>query len=168
MELSIPILYENKPVGTLNAERDGLYTVYTGACAVPERSSLRLSVYGEDREAYLGLMLPDGTGRLTLRKRLTRLERSRLPAPALFAAEEHTVFPELAPAQEEEAPPEPETVPVPGAGDVLWHAGPDGTLYAVDGAQAWVAIPEEHADIPPEARRLLREIDGAMYLVFPQ
>ena len=96
MDLSIPILYENKPVGALTAEQDGLYTVYTAACTIPGADRLRLSVYGEDREAYLGLMLPDGTGRLTLRKRLTRLERERLPAPALFAAEEHAVFPELA------------------------------------------------------------------------
>ena len=139
MELSIPILYENKPVGTVSAEQDGLYTVYTAACTVPGLRRLRLS----------------------------RLERSRLPSSALFAAEEHSVFPELKEAQEE--PPEQEqTVPVPGEGDVLWHAGPDGTLYAVDGAQAWIAIPEAHADLPPEARRLLREIDGARYLVFPQ
>ena len=70
LELSIPILYANKPVGTLSIEQDGLYTVYTGACAVPELRSLRLSVYGEDSEAYLGLMVPDGEGVLSLRKRL--------------------------------------------------------------------------------------------------
>ena len=127
MELSIPILYANRPVGTLAIEQDGLYTVYTGACAVPELRSLRLSVYGEDSEAYLGLMLPDGEGRLTLRKRLTRLERARLPAEPLFAAE-----------------------------------------YAVQGERAWLAIPEAHADLPPEARSLLREIGGGRYLVFPR
>lgn len=168
MDLSIPILYENKPVGALTAEQDGLYTVYTAACTIPGADRLRLSVYGEDREAYLGLMLPDGTGRLTLRKRLTRLERERLPAPALFAAEEHAVFPELAATAQAEPPEPPETIPVPGAGDVFWHAGPDGTLYAVDGAQGWIAIPEARANVPPEARRLLREIDGGKYLVFPQ
>lgn len=168
MELSIPILYENKPVGTLTAARDGLYTVYTAACTVEGVTRLRLSVYGEDKEAYLGLMLPDGAGGLSLRKRLTRLEREKLPEPALFAAEEHTAFPELSAAQPNEPPAQSETIPAPGAGDVLWHAGPDGTLYAVDGAQGWIAIPEAHADIPPEARRLLREIDGSRYLVFPQ
>jgi hypothetical protein len=41
MELSIPILYENKPVGTLTAEQDGLYTVYAAVCAVPELRRLR-------------------------------------------------------------------------------------------------------------------------------
>ena len=163
MELSIPILYENKPVGTLSAEADGLYTVYTAACSVPGLRRLRLSVYGEDSETYLGLMLPDETGRLTLRKRLTRTERTRLPDPALFAAEEHAVFPESAPKQDAPSP-----EPAPGQGDVLWHAGPDGTLYAVEGARAWIAIPEAHASVPPEARRLLREIDGGRYLVFPQ
>ena len=164
MELSIPILYENKPCGTLIAEPDGLYTVYTAACSVPGLRRLRLSVYGEDRETYLGLMLPDGAGGLSLRKRLTRAERERLPQPALFAAEEHAVFPELAPERDEPAA-QPE--PAPGQGDVLWHAGPDGTLYAVEGEQGWVAIPEARAAVPPEARRLLREIDGSRYLVFP-
>ena len=165
MELSIPILYQNKPVGTLSAVQDGLYTVYSGTCDVPGLRRLRLSVYGEDREAYLGLMLPDRASRLTLRKRLTRAERERLPQPALFAAEEHAAFPELAPSRE--ALPA-ASAPAPGQGDVLWHAGPDGTLYAVEGEQGWVAIPESRANVPPEARRLLREIDGARYLVFPQ
>ena len=166
MELSIPILYENRPVGTLTAERDGLYTVYTAVCTVPDVSRLRLSVYGEDRETYLGLMLPDGEGNLRLRKRLTRIERERLPTPPLFAAEEHAVFPELSPVPE--LPPEaPDDTPEPVPDDVFWHAGPDGTLYAVTDTQGWVAIPEARADVPPEARRLLREIDGGKYLVFP-
>ena len=167
MEFSIPILYANKPVGTLTAEDDGLYRVYSAVCKVPELRRLRLSVYGENKETYLGLMLPDGSGSLTLRKRLTRTERSRLPDPALFAAEEHAVFPELSPTQET-PPPQEDTVPAPGEGDVFWHAGPDGTLYAVDGAQGWIAIPEARANVPPEARRLLREIEGGKYLVFPQ
>ena len=166
MELSIPILYENKPVGTLTAEPDGLYMVYHGVCTIPGCRRLRLSVYGEDREAYLGLMLPDASGQLTLRRRLSRMERERLPKDPLFAAEEHSVFPELDPTRREPEPPE-ETVPVPGEDDVFWHAGPDGTLYAVEGSQAWIAIPEARADVPPEARRLLRQIDGGKYLVFP-
>ena len=158
LELSIPILYANKPVGTLSIEQDGLYTVYTGACAVPELRSLRLSVYGEDSEAYLGLMVPDGEGVLSLRKRLTRLERERLPDDPLFAAEEHAEIPERENTSED----------MPAPDDVLWHAGTDGTLYAVQDERAWLAIPEAHADLPPEARRLLREIDGGRYLVFPR
>lgn len=158
LELSIPILYANKPVGTLSIEQDGLYTVYTGACAVPELRSLRLSVYGEDSEAYLGLMVPDGEGVLSLRKRLTRLERERLPDDPLFAAEEHAEIPERENTSED----------MPAPDDVLWHAGADGTLYAVQGERAWLAIPEAHADLPPEARSLLREIGGGRYLVFPR
>ena len=162
LELSIPILYANKPVGTLSIEQDGLYTVYTGTCAVPELRSLRLSVYGENKETYLGLMLPDGEGNLRVRKRLTRLERSRLPDEPLFAAEEHADIPE----QKAEADTQPEDMPADD--DVLWHAGADGTLYAVQGERAWLAIPEAHADLPPEARSLLREIGGGRYLVFPR
>ena len=39
--------------------------------AKADADRLRLAVCGEQARAYLGLMLPDGSGWLTLRKRLT-------------------------------------------------------------------------------------------------
>lgn len=86
-----PILQQNKPIGTLSVTQAGLFTVFS-ARAKADADRLRLAVCGEQARAYLGLMLPDGSGWLTLRKRLTRLERARLPDPILFAATRHGTF----------------------------------------------------------------------------
>ena len=67
-----PILQQNKPIGTLTVTQEGLFTVFS-ARAKTDADRLRLAVCGERSHAYLGLMLPDGSGWLTLRRRLTRL-----------------------------------------------------------------------------------------------
>lgn len=92
-----PILQQNKPIGTLSVTQAGLFTVFS-ARAKADADRLRLAVCGEQARAYLGLMLPDGSGWLTLRKRLTRIERARLPDPILFAADETWDIPD-APAR---------------------------------------------------------------------
>ena len=157
----IPILYENKPVGTLEAAQDGLFTVFTGVCEPVCGDRLRLAVFGETARGYLGLMLPERDGKLQLRKRLTRLERSALPQPILCAADEAWEAPEA--QRPEPEPPAPQAPP-----DVLWLAAPDGTLTTSDGVRTFVAIPAERAQLPPGAERLLREIGGRRYLVFPR
>lgn len=144
-----PILNHNQPIGTLETAPDGLYTVFTARCA-PIAPRLRLAVFGGDRSAYLGLMLPEGDA-LTLRRRLSRLECSRLPSPILFAAEESWK------PREERAPPE----------ETDWHRAPDGTLRRVEQGTELVAVPAERVRAPGLPRALLREIDGREYLVFP-
>lgn len=62
-----PILQQNKPIGTLSVTQAGLFTVFS-ARAKADADRLRLAVCGEQARAYLGLMLPDGSGWLTLRK----------------------------------------------------------------------------------------------------
>ena len=61
-----PILQQNKPIGTLTVTQAGLFTVFS-ARAKADADRLRLAVCGEQARAYLGLMLPDGSGWLTLR-----------------------------------------------------------------------------------------------------
>ena len=104
-----PILQQNKPIGTLTVTQEGLFTVFS-ARAKTDADRLRLAVCGERSRAYLGLMLPDGSGWRTLRRRLTRLERARLPEPILFAADETWDIPD-APA----LPPDPPRAPRWGA-----------------------------------------------------
>ena len=136
------IYYESNAIGTLEAVPDGLYTVFTARCE-PVLQQLRLSVFGAARSAYLGLMLPEGDA-LYLRRRLTRLEVSRLPDPILYAAEEAFRPPESA-----------------------WTPFPDGTLRRrIDGRQL-VAVPAERVRAPGLPRRLLRRIVRRDYLVFP-
>ena len=144
-----PILNQNKPIGTLETVPDGLYTVFTARCArIAPR--LRLAVFGGDRSAYLGLMLPEGDA-LTLRRRLSRLERAKLPSPILFAAEESWQ------PRPERTPPE----------ETDWRRAPDGTLRRLERGRELVAVPVGRVRAPGLPRALLREIDGREYLVFP-
>lgn len=164
---SYPILYENKPIGTLETAREGLMTVFTARCAAARGDLLRLAVYGETDKAYLGVMLPDADGSLYLRKRLSRLELQRLPDPILFAADISWEIPEAPPAVRPEAP-EPAQPEQDSTLDVLWFSAPDGTLSTFDGKRSLIAIPADAPQLPRGAGGLLREINGRQYLVFPR
>ena len=137
------ILHSNRIIGALETTSDGLYTVFTARCE-PVAPRLRLSVWGENDHAYLGLMLPENGG-LYLRKRLTRLACAALPRPILYAAEE---------AAE----------PSESSG---WRPSPDGTLRRTENGAELVAVPRERARVPGVPKHLLRVIDGREYLVFP-
>ena len=154
-----PIIQSNTPIGVLEVLPDGLYTVFSARCeAVAER--LRLAVFGHSGSAYLGLMLPEAGDELTLCRRLTRLERSRLPDPILFAAEESW--------QPGEARPEPKPVPAPPAPESsLWRPAPDGTLRRREAGREYAAVPAERVRAPGLPRELLVTIQGREYLVFP-
>lgn len=159
-----PILQQNKPIGTLTVTQEGLFTVFS-AQAKADADCLRLVVCGEQSRVYLGRLLPDGTGTLTLRKRLTRLERARLPDPILFAADAAW---DIADAPEP-ADERPEKTPAPDDGlDVLWYSAPDGVLTTFDGKRMLVAIPADTPNLPRGAETVLREIDGRQYLIFPR
>lgn len=164
---SYPILYENKPIGTLKTAQEGLMTVFTAQCTAVCGDMLRLAVYGETDKAYLGLMLPGADGNLHLHKRLTRLERSRLPEPILFAADVSWEIPE-APSAAPPEPLEPVLLEQDSTLDVLWFSAPDGTLSTFDGKRSLIAIPADAPQLPRGADGLLREINGRQYLVFPR
>ena len=157
-----PILQQNKPIGTLRVTREGLHTVFS-ARAKTGADRLRLAVCGERSRAYLGLMLPDGSGWLTLRRRLTRLECARLPQEILFAADEAWDIP-----SEPEPAPEPAPRCTDDGLDVLWYSAPDGVLTTFDGKRTVIAIPADAPNLPRGAQAVLREIDGRPYLIFPR
>ena len=144
-----PILQQNKPIGTLSVTQAGLFTVFS-ARAKADADRLRLAVCGEQARAYLGLMLPDGSDWLTLRKRLTRLERARLPDPILFAADETWDIPD-APARAPAPPQAQKSAPDDGL-DVLWYSAPDGVLTTFDGKRMLIAIPADTPNLPRCAR----------------
>ena len=143
-----PILREGRVIGTLKSAQAGLYTVFTARCE-PVVERLRLAVFGAQESAYLGLMLPAPDGKLFLRRRLSRLERSRLPETIRYAAEEGARRPD------QPAPP-PEQ----------WIRSRDGTLRLVRQGKRYVAIPAERVAAPGMPEGLLREIAGHRYLVF--
>ena len=146
-----PILFDSKPIGTLETVPDGLFTVFTARCR-PVAERLRLAVFGEISRTYLGLMLPQGDGGdLFLRKRLSRIEREKLPSPILFAAPESW---------------EASSVPAP-PGESGWESAPDGTLRLLSGGRELVAVPAERVHVPGLPLKLLCTIEGRQYLVFP-
>lgn len=170
MCVKYPILHENKPIGALETAQEGLMTVFTAQCTAVCGDMLRLAVYGETDRAYLGLMLPGEDGRLHLRKRLSRLERQRLPSPILFAADISWEIPEALPGEqkvkpEQSKPVQPETDETL---DVLWFSTPDGMLTTFDGKRSLIAIPADTPQLPRGADGLMREINGRQYLVFPR
>ena len=144
------IMNRDASIGTLETAADGLYTVFTARCE-PVSTRLRLAVYGRDRCAYLGLMLPGERGALCLKKRLTRLEVSRLPDPILFAAEEGREPPAFASE----------------AAEAEWKRASDGTLRRRADGTEYVAVPAERVRAPVLPRQLLCRIRGRDYLVFP-
>ena len=144
-----PILQQNKPIGTLTVTQAGLFTVFS-ARAKADADRLRLAV----------------SGWLTLRRRLTRLERARLPEPILFAADETWDIPD-APARTPAPPQAQKSAPDDGL-DVLWYSAPDGVLTTFDGKRMLIAIPADTPNLPRGAETVLREIDGRPYLIFPR
>ena len=133
---------------------------------------VRISVYGEYKEGYLGVMAPEGEG-LALRRRLSRSELRAFPAQIEYAAragepvgrDAHIAPPvEPPPEPEPETPPKPE--PLPADADLYWYATTDGALTAFDGEQNLLALPTGDLRIPADGSGEPRTIDGWDYVVF--
>lgn len=175
-----PILLGGESRGSLHVYPEGLMTVFEAAADDPG-SLLRLSVYGGGAEGYLGVMAPAGSGRVALRKRLSRAALSGFPDPIEFAApagglpaprpmeEAEPCAAETAGGPEEEAPPAPEPQPPPPSeDDTLWFTTPDGALTTFDGRRSLVALPAGDVRLPNWAGGVERVIDGRKYVVFPR
>ena len=73
-------IYENgRPAGTLTLRREGLYTLLEAALP-PSPELTRLWLCGGGERADLGVLEPRAEGRV-FRRRYTRADLSRLPAP---------------------------------------------------------------------------------------
>lgn len=66
-----PVMIDGRAVGTLEVSRHGAVTVFDVRCRMLE-GIVRVSVYGQDSEGYLGVLAPEGEG--------LRLCRSLSPA----------------------------------------------------------------------------------------
>ncbi len=78
MEGQYPLQIDGETVGALRVEKEGGWTVFDVRCrALP--GLVRVSVYGEGREGYLGVLSPEADG-LTLRRKLSRLALREFPA----------------------------------------------------------------------------------------
>ena len=168
-----PITIDGEDTGVLHVERQGARTVFTAECAMrPEL--LRISVYGGNREGYLGLLAPEN-GKLKLRRELSRDAMRDFPEE-IERVERAGMMPEPGPrlpaVHGEEPPPSlpdtpPPSPPPPEAdGSLSWYASPDGALVCFDGTENLIALPLGDARIPGGGGGWRKRIEGRDYIVY--
>lgn len=77
MEGTYPILMDGVLMGALEVMQRGALTVFDARCRMTA-GVLRLSVYGDDGEGYLGVMMPEN-GELRLQRSLSRTAMAGFP-----------------------------------------------------------------------------------------
>ena len=147
----IPMMIHGQHCGAVTFRREGAYMVCSGQ-AQWDGEMLRLWVYGNGQPGYLGVLIPDGQGGGTVRKKFTLTEFARLPKPMEYCGTEQA-----------EAVRQPTPV---RETDVLWYAMGDGTLVHEDGQHRYIALPAEGIRLPKGYGCIRREIEGREYVVF--
>ncbi len=178
-----PIIINGEEAGRLCVTKDGILTAFDARCKDPG-TLLRLSVYGE-KEAYLGVMAPDGSGGVHLHKRLSRAslagfpETIRFAGPAgqPFSAEKETDEEPVGVTPPEEARPEEtalraedaepststeETEPEP----IRWRHGAGGALVGTRADVRYLAVPIKAGVVPVGGDFERQRIANAEYAVF--
>ena len=164
-----PILLDDRAIGELHVTRDGLMTVFSAVCEDPG-GLLRLSVYGE-KEGYLGVMMPDGAGALTLQKRLSRCALADFPQQIKFAAPAGNAAAGSRP--DREASTETSCVPrqetheeTERSSGVQWRRGAGGALIGGNADGRYLAIPLRSEVLPLGEGFRRQTINGSEYAVF--
>ena len=189
--MDYPLLLGGEKAGTLRIEQQGLYTCMEVTAGARE-GLLRIWVQGGGREAYLGVLQPEGEG-LSLHRRLSRRELAAFPQVIEQASDQQLppreevnitqesqepaqalALPAPAPALEPEPEAQPERTPPPepepqAASTVepptlIWQERRDGSLVAREGSHTLLALPARLRRAPQGAD--LRRIGGREYLVF--
>ena len=181
--MNVPILIDGQETGKLEICREGNYTLFRGRCADPGRL-LRLSVYGGEKEGYIGVMMPEG-GVVTVTKRCSRYELRNYPETIEYAGEagQPPKKRETEPSPEQNALPEPlppeeppereenvlpesgeESAEPPGDGELVWYETGDGSLYTRWEGRCFVAVPCS-LGVPSEKILERRCIEGTEYAV---
>lgn len=146
----IPVIINGQQCGMLRVRREGAYMVYSGRVNYVG-DLLRLWVYGNGAPVYLGVLIPDGKGGGTVRKKFGMSDYGRLPHPIKYCGV----------AESDEEPVQRTTEE-----DVVWYAVGDGTLVRREGVHEYVAFPAEGVRVPRGGEFLLRQIEGRQYVVF--
>ena len=110
-----PVTIGGETRGELQVSKDGAVWLFEAEAEDPG-GLLRLSVYGEGREGYLGVMSPGRGGRVKLRKRLSRTDLRGFPEKIEYAAPAGQLAVEAKPEPEPEVPQQ-----TPGGGETLWY-----------------------------------------------
>ncbi|GEM_PF-509110 len=133
---------DGKESGCLTVTAEGTTTVISATC-YKKGGIIKISVFGAGEEYYLGTLMPEN-GVMTIKKRLSRFEASRLPKKIEYAADKRL------------------KAEVEG---LLWCQTSDGKLYGFDGSQSYVALPVRNN--AGHCGRIRKCINGRQYLIFP-
>lgn len=158
-EGKFPIIIDGAVCGAVEVEKHGARTAVTASCCMRE-GIVRLSLYGDGGEGYLGVLAPED-GELRLKKTFTRAQERDFPE----------LITQAGPAGMGRAPQEPEpnasTAPQTAPEPVTdWYAAPDGALVRAEGGEKLLALPEGDARLPPDVPGEERSIEGKKYFVF--
>jgi len=170
-----PVVANGAEIGTLHVSKDGLMTVFDARCRDPGEL-IRLSVYG-DKEAYLGVMTPDGKGEVRLYKRFSRAALADFPETIRFAAppglqltENKEVAKETAeiqcPNEVNTAEDDSTGAEEPETEQIRWRHGAGGALVGICADKRYLAVPIK-AGVVPVGGDFTRElIADTEYAVF--
>lgn len=147
----IPVMIDGRQLGTAQFRREGAYMVCYGQVSYVGEM-LKLWVYGNGEPAYLGVLIPDGQGGSTLRRKFSLSDYARLPRPMKYCGTEQENQIRNSETSEQQ--------------DFIWYAVGDGTLVREDGTHRYIAFPADEVRLPRGASFLLREIEGQQYMVF--
>ena len=148
----LSIVIDGQECGLVRFRREGAYIVCSGQASY-EGEMVRLWIYGRGEPGYLGVLIPDGQGGATVRKKFSLADFARLPNPIDYCGPER-----------EEAVSSSDSV---HEADTLWYALEDGTLVRFERGHRFVAFPADGVRLPRGGEFLVRQIEGRQYVVFP-
>jgi len=171
MEGVYPVIINGSVCGKLRVEKQGGYMRFVAECPM-QSEVIRLSVYGEGDEGYLGVPVPAGDV-LRLEKKLSpaamRSFPKRIDHCALSGEKPDMEEPKQETEQpcEEDAPaPETEVDYTEDEDGPFWYAATDGALISRDGEREMVALPVDDERVPGDIPGQPRIIEGKEYLVY--
>jgi len=141
-----PIIINGKTRGKLMVWKKGNKTVFDASC--PEAGGMiRLSVFGEGREGYLGVMQPINKG-MHIRRVLSPAELRGFPCKIEYAGCRGAKMNNAQPI------------------DTLWRKDELGILYAEENGEALCAIPRRLGIAYNSQELTERNIEGESYRVY--
>ncbi|MGE4354746.1 MAG: hypothetical protein AB7D36_11770 [Oscillospiraceae bacterium] len=153
-----PVILDGEKVGTLNITRQGIKYVFDAFC--PDTDNLiRLSVYGDGGEGYLGVMQPDKGG-MRLHREMSRNALSQFPKTIKYAGR--------AGEQREKPRPQPKqnTASAKKENVTYWKSDNLGRLWTNENEVTLCAV-SKRLKIACHGEELpVRVIDGVEYRVF--
>lgn len=163
------ITKDRERIGSLSVEKQGGYTLFSADCG-PVPGIFRLSVYGQGREGYLGVMIPEH-GRLRLEKKLSAWALRDFPQLIELVGPAGGMEKKEEPKEETKEEPAPtgsgvDSRPSMDEDGPFWYASPDGALFSADSGREMLALPPGDARAPQNIPGENRVIEGKEYLVY--